>query len=323
MCRWLAYSGTPVLLEELLYKPAHSLIDQSLHSRLGATTTNGDGFGVGWYGVGDDAGRLPRHRAGLERPQPPRARGPRLLRPRLRAHPRLDRDGDPGDELPSVPPRPLAVDAQRRDPGVPARQAGARASPSTRRSTRRSRARPTPSSSSTSRSRSGSRTTRRSAVARAVGLIEATGRAHGVEHPIQMTVATTDGDSVWAFRYSSEGSSRIALLQHLGAHAEGAVPRQPRPPRALGRVAADRARSRSATSRAPGTRCRSRAGASSRRATTSCTRSRPCLRHSTAGLDRDASGRSSAAPSRKQIAPRNVPAFASVTSSSSPVSGTT
>ena len=38
---------TPVLLEELLYKPAHSLIDQSLHSRLGAETTNGDGFGVG------------------------------------------------------------------------------------------------------------------------------------------------------------------------------------------------------------------------------------------------------------------------------------
>jgi glutamine amidotransferase len=46
------------------------------------------------------------------------------------------------------------------------------------------------------------------AVARAVGLIEETGRAHGVEHPIQMTVATTDGDRVWAFRYSSQGKSR-------------------------------------------------------------------------------------------------------------------
>ena len=54
LCRWLAYSGSPVLLEELLYKPKHSLIDQSLHSRLGAETTNGDGFGVGWYGVGDN-----------------------------------------------------------------------------------------------------------------------------------------------------------------------------------------------------------------------------------------------------------------------------
>src|SRR5262245_31065522 len=54
MCRWLAYSGSPLPLEELLLKPRHSLIDQSLHSRLGATTTNGDGFGVGWYGRGDE-----------------------------------------------------------------------------------------------------------------------------------------------------------------------------------------------------------------------------------------------------------------------------
>ncbi len=49
MCRWLAYSGSPVLIEQLLYKPKHSLIDQSLHSTMGAETTNGDGFGVGWY----------------------------------------------------------------------------------------------------------------------------------------------------------------------------------------------------------------------------------------------------------------------------------
>lgn len=52
MCRWLAYSGTPVLLERLIYTPVHSLIDQSLHSRLGAETTNGDGFGIGWYADG-------------------------------------------------------------------------------------------------------------------------------------------------------------------------------------------------------------------------------------------------------------------------------
>jgi glutamine amidotransferase len=46
------------------------------------------------------------------------------------------------------------------------------------------------------------------AVAQAVGLVEDTGRRHGVEHPIQMTVATTDGSKVWGFRYSSEGQSR-------------------------------------------------------------------------------------------------------------------
>ena len=38
--------------EDLLFKPVHSIIDQSLHSRMGATTTNGDGFGIGWYDEG-------------------------------------------------------------------------------------------------------------------------------------------------------------------------------------------------------------------------------------------------------------------------------
>src|SRR5262249_11006934 len=46
------------------------------------------------------------------------------------------------------------------------------------------------------------------AVERAVGLIEEVGRQHDVEQPIQMTVATTDGNEVWGFRYSSEGKSR-------------------------------------------------------------------------------------------------------------------
>ena len=49
MCRWLAYSGSPISIADLLYRPKHSLIDQSLHSRLGAEPTNGDGFGIGWY----------------------------------------------------------------------------------------------------------------------------------------------------------------------------------------------------------------------------------------------------------------------------------
>ena len=51
MCRWLAYSGSPVSLDDLLFKPANSLVVQSKHARLGVQTTNGDGFGVGWYGA--------------------------------------------------------------------------------------------------------------------------------------------------------------------------------------------------------------------------------------------------------------------------------
>lgn len=56
MCRWLAYSGAPILLDEVLFKTEHSLIDQSLHASVASTTTNGDGFGIGWYGQRDVPG---------------------------------------------------------------------------------------------------------------------------------------------------------------------------------------------------------------------------------------------------------------------------
>ena len=46
------------------------------------------------------------------------------------------------------------------------------------------------------------------AVERMVGVVEEAGRRHGVEQPVQMTIATTDGRTLWAFRYSSEGKSR-------------------------------------------------------------------------------------------------------------------
>jgi glutamine amidotransferase len=52
----MAWSGQPVLIDELLFKSEHGLIDQSLHSRLGVEATNGDGFGLGWYGAGEGPG---------------------------------------------------------------------------------------------------------------------------------------------------------------------------------------------------------------------------------------------------------------------------
>ena len=54
MCRWLAYSGSPILMKDVLYRGTNSLVDQSLHSRLGAEPTNGDGFGVGWSRAAPD-----------------------------------------------------------------------------------------------------------------------------------------------------------------------------------------------------------------------------------------------------------------------------
>ena len=56
MCRWLAYSGAPILLDEVLFKTDHSLIDQSLRAMDTTNTTNGDGFGIGWYGKRDVPG---------------------------------------------------------------------------------------------------------------------------------------------------------------------------------------------------------------------------------------------------------------------------
>jgi predicted glutamine amidotransferase len=207
MCRWLAYSGTPIPLEELLVKRDRSLIDQSLHSRLGATTTNGDGFGVGWY---DTAGapRLYRstHPAWNDRNLRELAAG--VSSPLFFAHIRAS-TGTAIQETNTHPFRHgrwlwmhnglirefmqlkrelvLAVDDSLY-----------------------------PSIEGTTDSETffylaltfGLENDPVEAVERAVGFIEAVGHENGVEHPIQMTVATSDGTSIWAFRYSSEGDSR-------------------------------------------------------------------------------------------------------------------
>jgi glutamine amidotransferase len=207
MCRWLAYSGSPVRLDELLYRPMHSLIDQSLHSKLGAETTNGDGFGMGWYGVGEAPGlfhsvepawndaNLSELAAHIESPlvfahirassgSPvqltnchPFRHGNHLWMHNgvIREFPRVKRD-----LVLAVDPSLYPSIAGSTDSEVffyLALTLGLEHDPV-------------------------------GALEAAVGLIEETGRRHDVEHPIQMTVATTDGSCVWAFRYSSEHDSR-------------------------------------------------------------------------------------------------------------------
>ena len=49
MCRLMAYKGTPVVIDKLLYQPKNSLINQSFHAREIEEPLNGDGFGIGWY----------------------------------------------------------------------------------------------------------------------------------------------------------------------------------------------------------------------------------------------------------------------------------
>ncbi len=49
MCRWVAYLGEPIFLEELVTTPKQSLVVQSRSSREAKSAVNGDGFGLGWY----------------------------------------------------------------------------------------------------------------------------------------------------------------------------------------------------------------------------------------------------------------------------------
>ena len=50
MCRWVAYLGEPVLLEEFVSRPCQSLVAQSRHCREAKSEVNADGFGIAWYG---------------------------------------------------------------------------------------------------------------------------------------------------------------------------------------------------------------------------------------------------------------------------------
>jgi glutamine amidotransferase len=56
MCRWLAYTGGPVSIADVLFTDKNSLIDQSIRSRSAETPTNADGFGVGWYAYRETPG---------------------------------------------------------------------------------------------------------------------------------------------------------------------------------------------------------------------------------------------------------------------------
>jgi predicted glutamine amidotransferase len=207
MCRWLAYSGSPIRLEELLVKRDRSLIDQSLHARQGATTTNGDGFGVGWYEDGD----LPRvyrstHPAWNDRNLRELAAG--ISSPLFFAHIRAST----GTAIQETNTHPFRYEKWLwmhnglvRDFPLVKRELVVAIDDSL-----------FTSIEGTTDSEVmfylaltfGLEDDPIGAVERMIGFVEKTGREHGVEHPIQMTVATTDGQCIWAFRYSSEGDSR-------------------------------------------------------------------------------------------------------------------
>jgi len=207
MCRWLAYFGDPIPIEWVVLQPKHSLLDQSLHARLGATTTNGDGFGLGWYGTGERPGLFRSvHPAWNDRNLRELATqvSSRLFFAHIRAstgtavqetncHPfrygswlfmhnglvrefaRVKRD-----LLLAVEPSLLPAIEGSTDSELLfylALTFGLQEEPV-------------------------------AALERMAGFVEAVGEGHGVEHPLQMAVAVSDGTRIVVVRYSSERNSR-------------------------------------------------------------------------------------------------------------------
>jgi glutamine amidotransferase len=207
MCRWLVYSGSPIRPEELLYKVDHSLIDQSMHAKLGATTLNGDGFGMGWY----DGPRPP----GLFRGIGP-AWGDRNLRELSEhlesglffAHIRAS-TGTAVQETNCHPFRYRTWlwmhNGEIHDFHRIKRELALAIEPELF---------PHLEGSTDSELMFylalsyGLRDDPPAAVARMVGHVERVAAEHGIPNPVQMTVATSNGEHVWIFRYSSQRESR-------------------------------------------------------------------------------------------------------------------
>jgi predicted glutamine amidotransferase len=226
MCRWMAYSGDPILVEDLLFRPKHSLIDQSLHSRLGATTTNGDGFGIGWYGEG----RVPALFKSVDpawNDQNLREIASQVRTPLFLAHVRAS-TGTPVQRTNCHPFRHgrwlWMHNGALRGFHETKRELLAAVDPSLYADIEGS----TDSEALFFLALTfGLSDDPFAAVSRAVGFVDKVGRDHGVDDPVQMTVATTDGDSLWVFRYSSEGKSRslffstkVASLRQLHPEVE-------------------------------------------------------------------------------------------------------
>ena len=205
MCRWLAYSGSPLQLDELLYKPRHSLIDQSLHAKLGSQTTNGDGFGVGWY----DERSAPALYKSVEPAWNDwnlRELSQHVRSPLIFAHVRAA-TGTPVQQTNCHPFRHgkwlWMHNGQIAGFQVVKRELMFAVAPKLFSNIQGS------SDTETFFYLALSYDLEKdppAAVERAVGFIEAVCKSHGIPEAVRLSVALSDGEAVWAFRYSSAGS---------------------------------------------------------------------------------------------------------------------
>lgn len=211
MCRWLAYSGEPLRPSTVILDAQHSLVKQSLNSPLGAETVNGDGFGFGWYPRDSVAGSIPAVFHSTE---------PAWNDENLR-------------ELTEAIESPLFFSHVRAAAGPPIQQSNCHpfryenwmfmhngflgefskmkrdlvfaVDPSLY-----------PHIKGTTDSEVvfhlalsfGLMDDPIAGMRKAVGLVESVGRDHGIRFPMQGTIALSDGATIWAFRYSTQGRSR-------------------------------------------------------------------------------------------------------------------
>ena len=221
MCRWMAWLGQPVLIDELLFKAQHGIVDQSLHARMGAEPTNGDGFGLGWYGIGDGPG-VYRSVSPAWGDANLRELAAHLESPVFLAHIRAA-IGSPVQETNCHPFRHgqwlfvhngfiadfhllrrdlmLAI-----DPNLFAAVQGSTDSEVVFHVALTLGLEQDPIG----------------ALERTVGLIEETAGRHGIANPVQATFGVSDGTAVWAVRYATEGTPRslftsadVSTVRHL------------------------------------------------------------------------------------------------------------
>jgi len=223
----MAWHGQPVLIEELLIKPEHGLIDQSLHSRMGAETTNGDGFGMGWYGAGEGPGVY-------------RSISPAWSDPNLR-------------HLAAHVESPLFLAHIRATSGTAVQETNCHPYLHGRwlfvhnglvngfHTLRRELALaiapelfPEIQGSTDSELlfylaiTNGLEDDPLAALERTVGFVEATAARHGVDRAIQASIGVSDGERLWAVRYSTEGVSRTLFASAEAQSIRQLHPENPR-----------------------------------------------------------------------------------------------
>ena len=216
MCRWLAYTGGPITLSDLIFNTQYSLVDQSLSARSSVQTTNGDGFGIGWYDHCDEPGVYKHIQPAWNDPNLrdvcDHTRSPMFL-----AHVRAAT----ATAIQRTNCHPFryrkwlfvhngvirGFEKIRRDMAMalePDLYNEIRGTTDTELMFLLSL-------------HFGMDDDVYDGVAKMVGLVERLGRENGVEHPMQMTLGITDGNRVHAFRYSSEQASRTLFCSHTVA----------------------------------------------------------------------------------------------------------